>query len=475
MPVYSSDYESADPRSLPDRSAFRSHLDGLYMGYKWQCVEFARRWMYLNTGCVFDDVAMAHEIFRLRSVREVKTKKTLPLHSFRNGSRRPPEPGCLIIWEPGGEFEHTGHVAVVTEVGPESIRFAEQNVGHRIWPEGQSYARELHTKVTEDGEYWVECSFKDASILGWVIQTDDGTHSEPAVVAEPELFEIESREVEKKRRSRRSWLNVANADEAAYVEVVGGHRLASRDEDQRLYFAISESAHDELIRATGELHGLFMHATDHVLRDESLLARFNLPRALWPKVHESWDNRLNQMITGRFDFAVSPRGIKVYEYNADSAACHMECGKIQGRWAAHYGCEVGRDPGENLHPILRSRKQSAGLAVAGLHRDQASEAAGRLLDIAHAEIDRAFQEHAGGPLGIGAVGPVVDRPRQLEIARPGGKVSLPACLGGELELYGTVGIYRWFRQIARAGYSPRIFTSCASSAEQPSHQFSDRS
>jgi glutathionylspermidine amidase/synthetase len=171
-------------------------------------------------------------------------------------------------------------------------------------------------------------------------------------LVDPELFEIESREVEKKRRSRRSWLNVANADEAAYVEVVGGHRLASRDEDQRRYFVISESAHDELVRATGELHGLFMHATDHVLRDEALLARFNLPRALWPKIHESWNNRLNQMITGRFDFAVSPRGIKVYEYNADSAACHMECGKIQGRWAEYYGCEVGRDPGETLHDEL---------------------------------------------------------------------------------------------------------------------------
>ncbi|MBK7948573.1 MAG: bifunctional glutathionylspermidine amidase/synthase [Deltaproteobacteria bacterium] len=352
VPVYSSDYETADSRQLPDRSAFRSYLDGLYMGYKWQCVEFARRSMYLNTGCVFDDVAMAHEIFRLRSVREVKTGRTLPLYAFRNGSRRPPEPGCLLIWEPGGEFEHTGHVAVVTEVGLDSIRFAEQNVGHRVWPEGRSFARELHTKVTEEGEYWVECSFKDATILGWVIQTDDPTHAEPMQLVDPRLFEIEGREVEKKRRARKSWLNVANADEAAYVEVIGGHRLATRDEDQRLYFAISETAHDELVRATGELHGLFMHATEHVLRDENLLARFNLPRSLWGKIHESWDNRLNQMITGRFDFALSARGIKVFEYNADSAACHMECGKIQGRWAAHYGCEVGRDPGESLHDEL---------------------------------------------------------------------------------------------------------------------------
>jgi len=55
--AYSSDYDSADERLLPNRSAFRSYRDGIYMGYKWQCVEFARRWMYLNKGWIFDDVA----------------------------------------------------------------------------------------------------------------------------------------------------------------------------------------------------------------------------------------------------------------------------------------------------------------------------------------------------------------------------------------------------------------------------------
>ena len=33
------------------------------MGYKWQCVEFVRRYLYLNHGMVFTDVGMAYEIF----------------------------------------------------------------------------------------------------------------------------------------------------------------------------------------------------------------------------------------------------------------------------------------------------------------------------------------------------------------------------------------------------------------------------
>ncbi|MGA0840181.1 MAG: CHAP domain-containing protein, partial [Pseudomonadales bacterium] len=190
VPAYSSDYETADDRLLPNRHAYRSYVDGLYMGYKWQCVEFARRWLYVNRGYIFDDVAMAYEIFRLRSVRQVEGDVRLPLRSFRNGARRHPEPGCLMVWSEGGEFERTGHVAVVTEVFPDCIRIAEQNVRHQIWEPGANYAREIPARVTEDGAYWVRCSFSDASILGWVMQTDDDAHAEPLTELDPRVLNL---------------------------------------------------------------------------------------------------------------------------------------------------------------------------------------------------------------------------------------------------------------------------------------------
>ncbi len=61
---YSSDYETANDTEYPNRSAYRSYYDGIYMGYKWQCVEFARRWLYVNKGYIFNDVSMAYEIFK---------------------------------------------------------------------------------------------------------------------------------------------------------------------------------------------------------------------------------------------------------------------------------------------------------------------------------------------------------------------------------------------------------------------------
>ena len=172
--VYSSDYATADDKEYPNRHAYRSYIDGVFMGYKWQCVEFARRWLYLNKGYVFADVPMAYDIFQLTEVTLVAEQATLPLKSFRNGTRRPPEAGCLLVWDEGGEFEVTGHVGIVTEVLPDRIRFVEQNNHHHVWPQDQQWSRELRARVAEDGSYWIQCSFSDDVILGWVIQTADG-------------------------------------------------------------------------------------------------------------------------------------------------------------------------------------------------------------------------------------------------------------------------------------------------------------
>jgi len=345
--AYSSDYDSVDEHEMPNRSAYRNYLDGLYMGYKWQCVEFARRWMYINRGWIFDDVAMAYEIFRLRNVRDVKNDRLLPLQAFRNGAKRHPEPGCLMIWSEGGEFERTGHVAVVTDVFPDRVCLAEQNVGHQVWAQGKHYAREIAARITDDGGYWLRCSFGDASILGWLIQSDDDTHAETLVEPDARLFGVCAARVPDRGRDKVSWLNIANPDEAAYAQM-GGQRLALRDENQTLYCVISESAHEELKRATNELHALFMHATEVALHDDALLEKFNIPRVIWPRIHQSWNNRRNEMVTGRLDFSLTERGLKVYEYNSDSASCHMDAGKVQGKWAAHFGCQVGRDPGTHL-------------------------------------------------------------------------------------------------------------------------------
>ena len=350
VPSYSSDYPSVDTEDIPDRHSFRHYVHGIYTGYKGQCVEFARRWLLLNRGYVFDDIAMAYDIFRLQRVKRVRDSGTLPLHAFANGSQRAPETGCMLIWSEGGEFEETGHVAIVTEVLEHCVRIAEQNLDHQKWPEGCDFSRELPCRRSEDGSFWIQCSFQESSILGWVMQTDDSTFAEESEPLDPQLFNLQLREVQTTPPAK-TWLNIANPDESAYV-TANGNRLSSNPADQLKYFCLSEAARDELKRATNELHALFMHATDYVLQNESLLHKFNIPKIIWPRIHQSWNNRRNQMITGRFDFCLTENGLKVYEYNADSASCHMECGKIQGKWARHTDCDDGDDAGAQLFQEL---------------------------------------------------------------------------------------------------------------------------
>lgn len=359
VPAYSSDYDSVDKTELPNRAAFRHSVDGIFMGYKWQCVEFARRWLYRTKGWVFGDVAMAYDIFRLKSVRSIADGTELPLRSFRNGAKRPPEPGALLIWNEGGEFVVTGHVAVVTEVTPDTVRIAEQNVDNAIWPAGQDYARELKATTAADGSYWIECTFGDATVLGWVIQTDDDTHAEDHGEADPRLFDLQPRRAAEAKPG--TWLDPRKPAEAAYMAGMGGSRMANDPANERRYFRIGESAERELRRATNELHAMFLHATHAVLEDDALMAHFHLPEVLWPRIRQSWDGRRTKMITGRFDFSLSGRGLKVYEYNADSASCHMECGRVQCAWAGHYGVSEGRCSGGQLMPDLIEAWRTAGV------------------------------------------------------------------------------------------------------------------
>ncbi len=359
--VYSSDYSSADESKFPNRKSYRSYVDDIFMGYKWQCVEFARRWLYLTHGWVFDNIPMAYDIFYLRSVKSVRDQSILPLRSFLNGAKTWPKPGSMLIWEDGGHFEETGHVAIICEVYSDRIRIAEQNVDHKIWPEGQQWARELPVQIDDDGGYWISCTYSDTKILGWVTQTEDDTYSERFSGIDSRLMKLCMRTSDVEM-PQAVVPEIFKPEERAYAAAMGGLVL-SRDPDlQKRYVCLSESAFRELRHASNELHAMFLQATDCVMDSDALLSKFGFPPQLWSRLRSSWDNRKNHMITGRLDFAVSESGIKVYEYNADSASCYMECAHIQQLWARSHHIVEGHNGGEHLREHLVHAWKKANIA-----------------------------------------------------------------------------------------------------------------
>lgn len=155
VPAYSSDYNNVDMTLFPRRSSYMGQYEGVYTGYRFQCVEYARRWLVAVHGITFPDVGMAYEIFDLPYFHNVRNGERVAVKSVRNGSsnswKERPFLGSLLIWHEGGYFRWTGHVAVITEVTDTYIRVAEQNVYDAHW-EGRDYSRELRVSEGPGGE-----------------------------------------------------------------------------------------------------------------------------------------------------------------------------------------------------------------------------------------------------------------------------------------------------------------------------------
>ncbi|MTC74425.1 bifunctional glutathionylspermidine amidase/synthase [Providencia sp. wls1919] len=346
--IYSSNYSSIPDLGERDDISFRSYINNEYMGYKWQCVEFARRFLYLNYGVVFTDVVMAYEIFSLRFLRHVVDDGILPLRAYQNGSQMKPTAGSLLIWAEGGEFEHTGHVAVITHVLENKVRIVEQNVLHHKLPAGQQWTRELPLSV-DNGSYTLSDTFTDTTILGWMIQTDNNQYAYKEPEINPQLMELHAAQLGSQINFNQSWLDESNPIELAYIKANHGHKLNANPHE---YFTISSTAENQLMQATNEVHLMYLHATEKVLKDDNLLKLFNIPEILWPRLRLSWQNRRHDMVTGRLDFCMDHRGLKVYEYNADSASCHTETGLIIDKWAKIGGLSTGWNPGGRLQELL---------------------------------------------------------------------------------------------------------------------------
>jgi CHAP domain len=135
--------------------------NGTYTGIKWQCVEYARRWLLINTGTVFSEVDIATDIWdKIDHLTDVKTKRPIPLETHLNGSIQAPEVGDLLIYAKA--FNGTGHVSVVTSMDIKNglVEVSEQNYNNETWPD--DYSRKIML-IKKGEKYWL----LDGYLLGW--------------------------------------------------------------------------------------------------------------------------------------------------------------------------------------------------------------------------------------------------------------------------------------------------------------------
>ncbi len=136
-------------------------IDDTFTGIKWQCVEYARRWLLINKNVVYDDVDVAADIWELEYVVSPDKKIQTPFISILNGNKEHGlQLGDLLIYSRA--FYGTGHVAVVLNIDKKKQRIylGEQNFDNGRWD--KNYAREIPYVEYAEG-IWV----LDPYLIGW--------------------------------------------------------------------------------------------------------------------------------------------------------------------------------------------------------------------------------------------------------------------------------------------------------------------
>ncbi|CAF1551282.1 unnamed protein product, partial [Didymodactylos carnosus] len=334
------------------------YFQGIFTGMKWQCVEFARRWLLMRKSCVFKNIRCAADMWTdLTSVERVTDAQQFLLAAHPNGSAEAPKHDSLLIYSRSAE-QPVGHVAIITEVGQDFIRIAEQNNKSHYW--SGNYARQIPL-VFESGVYYIKdedevCGWKEIEESNQLKPLDETKmdivlkqYQEPLPIGKMERCFVTNSSTD----SECSWLNENDPAEKFFIELYGKDIVRANACTQDMaYYKINQNLLYNISSVSNELHRMFLEATNRVIHDDELLTRFGIPNAFWTRIRQSWANDQDSTLTGRFDLAFDGKQLKVFEYNADSASALFECAIIQKKWAEAVNLPSLFMSGLRLHRVL---------------------------------------------------------------------------------------------------------------------------
>ncbi|CAF0718239.1 unnamed protein product [Adineta steineri] len=337
-------------------SVERHYYHGIFLGFKWECIEFARRWLLMRKSCIFSNIPYAADIWtQLKSLERVTDGKQIPLIPHINGSFEKPKCGSLLIY-PRSSALPSGHVAIICDVIPGFIRIAEQNYEYYNWSD--NYSRQIPL-IFKNNCYYIE---DEHEVYGWM-QISNSENLEPLDETKVDLILKQYQQTNSIGTLERctlpnkntplsfAWLNKNDNAENLFMQLYGSD-LVRTDTNTLPYYKADQDLLLNVGGISNEMHEMFLNATEYVLENDDLLKHFCIPEIFWPKIRQSWLNEQSLAITGRFDFGFNGKEIKVFEYNADSAAALFEMAVIQEKWAQTINFERTFMSGFQLHNIL---------------------------------------------------------------------------------------------------------------------------
>ncbi|KHD36268.1 amidase [Clostridium acetobutylicum] len=117
--------------------------DGYYYGYKWQCVEYIKRFYYEAKGHSMPNGFGNAKDFFDPKVGQGKLNKDRGLFQYKNGENEKPKADDILV------FTDTkyGHVVIVTKVTDDTVEVIQQNMGNKT--------RDQFKLEYENGKYFV--------------------------------------------------------------------------------------------------------------------------------------------------------------------------------------------------------------------------------------------------------------------------------------------------------------------------------
>ena len=352
-------------------SVERHYLYGIFMGFKWQCVEFARRWLLMRKSSIFPPIRHAADMWTdLKYVERVTDGKRFPFKLHPNGSPDPPTRDSVLIYARDEELPF-GHVAIICEVASDHVQIGEQNFVYHGWSE--DHARQIPLVFKDNGYYLQD----EDVILGWM-EIDDHNELQPLDESRLDLIMPKYQEAvpmghlercsitDKSFHSINSWLDTSDPAEKFFVDLFGPE-LIRADTDTLPYYRVDQDLLLSIGTTSNQLHLMFMDATRKVMESDELLTHFCIPEVFWPRIRQSWANEQDLSMTGRFDLAFNEKQMKVYEYNADSASALFEMSVIQEKWAEAVKLDRRFMSGFQLHRLLVKNWKNLNLNVKRIH------------------------------------------------------------------------------------------------------------
>jgi len=129
--------------------------DGYNLGLKYQCVEFVKRYYFINYGHRMPyTYGHAKELFD-EALEDRRLNHKRDLYQFKNGSEYRPLPGDIMVFD-ANHRNPFGHTGIVTVSVGNKVEIIHQNVGEKT--------RELFIVSEIDGRFFVV----DPDVKGWM-------------------------------------------------------------------------------------------------------------------------------------------------------------------------------------------------------------------------------------------------------------------------------------------------------------------